>query len=57
MLIMERSFSFEAKTFCLLAKDGCPNLRFGGKEKRICGVHFCEHSMLVVVGGYGRSGD
>jgi hypothetical protein len=55
--VMERIFSFEAKTFCLSAKVGCPNLRLEERRKRFRGVYLRKHSVLVVVGGYGGSGD
>ena len=54
---MERSFSFEAKIFCLSAKDGCPNLCLEERRKRIRWVYFCEQPMFVMVGGYGGGGD
>ena len=40
MLVMEHSFSFEAKTFCLSAKDGCSNLRLEERRKGFVGYIF-----------------
>ena len=37
---MERSFVFEAKTFCLSAKDGCPKLRLEERRKGFVGYIF-----------------
>jgi hypothetical protein len=38
--VMERIFSFEAKTFCLSAKVGCPNLRLEERRKGFVGYIF-----------------
>ena len=40
MFVMERSFSFDAKTFYLSAKDGCPNLRLEERRKGFVGYIF-----------------
>jgi hypothetical protein len=40
VLVMERSFSFEAKTFYLSAKVGCPNLRLEERRKGFLGYIF-----------------
>jgi hypothetical protein len=40
MLVMKRSFSFEAKTFCLSAKVGCPNLCLEERRKGFVGYIF-----------------
>jgi hypothetical protein len=37
---MEQSFSFEAKTFCLSAKVGCPNLHLEERRKGFVGYIF-----------------
>jgi hypothetical protein len=37
---MERRFSVEAKSFCLSAKEGCPDLRLEEKRKGFVGVIF-----------------
>jgi hypothetical protein len=37
---MDRSFSFEAKSFCLSAKDGCPDLRLEERRKGFVGYIF-----------------
>jgi hypothetical protein len=42
-LVMDRSFSFEAKTFCLSAKDGCPNLCVEERRKGFVGYIFVSY--------------
>ena len=37
---MERRFSIEAKSFCLSAKEGCPDLHLEEKRKGFVGVIF-----------------
>jgi hypothetical protein len=37
---MDRSFSFEAKSFCLPTKDGCPDLRMEERRKGFVGYIF-----------------
>ena len=40
MLVMEQSFLYEAKTFCLSAKVGCPNLCLEERRKGFVGFIF-----------------
>jgi hypothetical protein len=40
---MERSFNFEAKTFCLSAKDGYPLFRLEERRKGFSGYIFVSH--------------
>ena len=47
MLIMERSFLFEAKTFCLSAKVGFPNLRLEERRKGFVGCIFTSIQCLL----------
>jgi hypothetical protein len=42
-LVMDHSFSFEAKTFCLSAKGGCPNLCVEERRKGFIGYIFLSY--------------